>query len=58
MTPKEALADVVPADLAAEIELYENQIALKKQGKLDDKVFAETRLRRGLRPALRQRPAA
>jgi sulfite reductase (ferredoxin) len=48
MTPKEALADVVPADLAAEIELYENQIALKKQGKLDDKVFAETRLRRGV----------
>ena len=48
MTQKEALADVVPADLAAEIELYENQITLKKQGKLDDKLFAETRLLRGV----------
>ena len=48
MTWKETLADVVPADLGAEIETYENQIALKKQGKLEDKVFAETRLRRGV----------
>ncbi len=48
MTPKEALANVVPADVAAEIELYESQITLKKQGRLDDKVFAETRLRRGV----------
>jgi sulfite reductase (ferredoxin) len=48
MTWKEALADRIPAGVAAEIETYESQIALKKQGKLDDRVFAETRLRRGV----------
>ena len=47
MTWKEALGDTVPADLAREIDTYENQMALKRQGKIDDKVFAETRLRRG-----------
>ena len=47
MTWKDALGDRVPADLAWEIDTYENQIALKHQGKIDDKVFAETRLRRG-----------
>ena len=47
MTWKEALRDHIPADLAREIDAYESQIALKGQGKIDDKVFAETRLRRG-----------
>jgi len=47
MTWKEALADAVPAEVAEEIETFESQIALKKQGKLDDRIFAETRLRRG-----------
>ena len=46
-TWKERLADEMPADLAREIDVFENQIELKKQGKIDDKVFAETRLRRG-----------
>jgi sulfite reductase (ferredoxin) len=32
---------------AAEIDVFETEIALKKQGKIDDRVFAETRLRRG-----------
>lgn len=44
---KERLADRMPADLAREIDLFEGQIELKKQGKIDDKLFAETRLRRG-----------
>ncbi len=48
MTWKDQLADRMPPDLAAEIDTYEHQIALKRQGKLDDKVFAETRLRRGV----------
>ena len=48
MTWKATLAQSVPADWAAEIETYESQIALKKRGKLEDKVFAETRLRRGV----------
>lgn len=32
---------------AAEIDEFEAQLELRKQGKLDEKVFAETRLRRG-----------
>jgi sulfite reductase (ferredoxin) len=41
------LGDQVPADWGEEIDVFETEIALKKQGKIDDKVFAETRLRRG-----------
>lgn len=37
---------VAPA-LGREIDIFENEIALRKQGKIDEKVFAETRLRRG-----------
>lgn len=33
--------------MAEEIDLFENQMELRKQGKLDEKVFAELRLRRG-----------
>ena len=48
MTWKEALSDRMPRELADEIETFENQLALRRQGKLDEKVFAETRLRRGV----------
>ncbi len=34
-------------DLVREIEIYETEIELRKQGKMDEKLFAETRLRRG-----------
>jgi sulfite reductase (ferredoxin) len=34
-------------DLVREIEIYETEIELRKQGKIDEKLFAETRLRRG-----------
>lgn len=44
---RDILADRMPADWAREIDVFETQIQLKKQGKVDDKVFAETRLRRG-----------
>jgi sulfite reductase (ferredoxin) len=44
---KQQLAGRMQPDLAAEIDVFENEIALKKQGKIEDKVFAETRLRRG-----------
>ncbi len=47
MAWKDALAGSVSAELAAELDTYESQLALKKQGRLDDRVFAETRLRRG-----------
>ena len=40
------LESVFP-DLVREIEIYETEIELRKQGKLDEKLFAETRLRRG-----------
>src|SRR5215213_1076071 len=34
-------------ELVREIEIYETEIQLRKQGKMDEKLFAETRLRRG-----------
>src|SRR6185503_1577998 len=44
---KQVLADKMPSDWAQEIDLYESQLHLRKQGKIEEKVFAETRLRRG-----------
>ncbi|MBV8804424.1 MAG: nitrite/sulfite reductase [Sinobacteraceae bacterium] len=44
---KERLTDRTPVELAREIDVFEGQIELKKQGKIEDKLFAETRLRRG-----------
>lgn len=37
----------LPANLAVELDIFENEVALKKQGKIEDRIFAETRLRRG-----------
>ena len=48
MNWKNKLGEQIPDALAAEIETFENQITLRRQGKLDEKVFAETRLRRGV----------
>jgi sulfite reductase (ferredoxin) len=45
---KELLADRLPSALAEEIDIYETQVELRRQGKLDEKIFAETRLRRGV----------
>jgi sulfite reductase beta subunit-like hemoprotein/uncharacterized protein (UPF0332 family) len=44
---KEKLAGEMPESLATEIDHFETEIVLRKQGKLDEKLFAETRLRRG-----------
>lgn len=44
---KEELGGTIREDWAHEIEVFETQIELKKQGKIEDKIFAETRLRRG-----------
>ena len=41
------LAGKMPENLAREIDIFEAEIALRKQGKLDERLFAETRLRRG-----------
>jgi sulfite reductase (ferredoxin) len=46
-TWKERLGTRIPADLGREIDIFETEIQLRKQGKIDEKVFAETRLRRG-----------
>ncbi|MCH7591929.1 MAG: nitrite/sulfite reductase, partial [Planctomycetes bacterium] len=44
---KERFDGKMPEQLASEIDTFETEIALRKQGKLDEKIFAETRLRRG-----------
>jgi sulfite reductase (ferredoxin) len=44
---KEKLEGKMPEDLAREIDIFETEITLRKQGKLEERLFAETRLRRG-----------
>jgi len=44
---KEHLAGQLPDDLAREVDIFDAEVALRKQGKLDERLFAETRLRRG-----------
>src|SRR5207247_8509955 len=48
LTWKEKLAGKMVPELAREIDIFEQQMKLRKQGKLEEKVFAETRLRRGI----------
>src|SRR5688572_22473301 len=45
---KDTLADRMDAGWAEEIDQFEAQLQLRKNGKLDEKVIAETRLRRGV----------
>lgn len=45
---KAKLADKIPSELGREIDIFEQQMELRKQSKIDEKVFAETRLRRGI----------
>ncbi len=47
MTWKEKLSGQTPADMEQEIDIYETQLELRRLGKIDEKLFAETRLRRG-----------
>ena len=47
-TWKERLKGRLPAALEEEIGIFETQLTLKRQDKIDDKIFAETRLRRGV----------
>src|SRR5437867_13312329 len=46
-TWKDKLGNAIPEQLAKEIDAFEAQISLRKLGKIEAKVFAETRLRRG-----------
>ena len=45
---RERLLDTMPPELAEEIDIFEGQLELRMQGKVDERVFAETRLRRGV----------
>ena len=42
------LLERMPPDLAEEIDIFEGQMELRRQDKIEDRVFAETRLRRGV----------
>ena len=45
---KEKLSDKMDPEMGREADIYETQMELRKQGRLDEKIFAETRLRRGV----------
>src|SRR6267142_791500 len=45
---KERLAGKLPKDLSREIDIFETQIELRKQEKVEERLFAESRLRRGV----------
>jgi sulfite reductase (ferredoxin) len=45
---KEKLAGKLPEDLAHEVDIFETELGLRKQGKFDERMIAETRLRRGV----------
>ena len=47
-TWKEKLQDKIPPEMGKLIDTYEAQMELRQQGKLDEKVFAEARLRKGV----------
>jgi sulfite reductase (ferredoxin) len=44
---KERLAGQTSPELEQEIDVFETQLRLRKDGKIEEKLFAETRLRRG-----------
>ena len=44
---KKRLSERIPADLGREIDIFETEIGLRQRGKIEEKLFAETRLRRG-----------
>lgn len=44
---KEVLKDKIPAQFLTAIDGFETTLALKKEGKIEERIFNETRLRRG-----------
>src|ERR1019366_9658333 len=44
----EKLSGKMPESLAREINIFETEVVLRKQGKIDERLFAETRLRKGI----------
>ena len=45
---KEILKDQILDELNEQIDIFETQIELKRLGKIDDKIFADTRLLKGV----------
>ena len=45
---KDLLSEKIAPHMVHEIDIFEGQMALMRQGKLSEKVFAETRLRKGV----------
>ena len=45
---KEHLSAKMPESLAREVDIFETELELRTQGKLDERLFAETRLRKGI----------
>ena len=45
---KDRLMGKLPEELSREIDIFETQILLRKQGKVEERLFAESRLRRGV----------
>jgi sulfite reductase (ferredoxin) len=45
---KAKLAGKIAPELAREIDIFETQLELRRQGKIEEKLFAEARLRRGV----------
>lgn len=45
---KDHLAGRMPPALANEVDIFEEELILRRDGKIDERVFAETRLRRGI----------
>ena len=43
----DASGSAIPEAWGREIDIFETQIELRKKGKIEEKLFAETRLRRG-----------
>ncbi|HVR00907.1 MAG TPA: hypothetical protein VMT47_02135, partial [Polyangia bacterium] len=46
-TWKQTLGQRIPEAWGREIDIFETQIELRKKNKIEEKLFAETRLRRG-----------
>ena len=45
---RDALAESLSTDVSEDLDAYASQLELKRSGTLDDRVFAEIRLRRGI----------
>ncbi|MBI2569669.1 MAG: nitrite/sulfite reductase [Candidatus Schekmanbacteria bacterium] len=48
LTWSERLGSQMPADWARQIDVFETQMQLRRQSKMEERVFSETRLRRGV----------